>query len=186
MHFPLPQGQGGLRHLPPEPCSWLLGPPGDRPSLPHFSANTGSAGPGGGAERGPAPCSKCAQCTGGGVCARGRCTRDLCGCSAPVSPISDEMLAYYVGVLSYGSHQISFNILRVCAHTCVKYMYSEGVYLCFFGGPFPSGVSPAAVCIWSDSWHSASCLVKVLFLGCPTPGDLGCFFVVVFKMFCSF
>ena len=58
--------------------------------------------------------------------------------------------------------------------THVKYVYFEGTYLCSTGShPFLSGISPAALSVWSDSWHIfvSCCLVKVLFLGCTKPGD---------------
>ena len=58
--------------------------------------------------------------------------------------------------------------------THVKYVYFEGIYLCSTGShPFLLGISPAALSVWSDSWHIfvSCCLVKVLFLGCTKPGD---------------
>ena len=54
-----------------------------------------------------------------------------------------------------------------CQECCL-----EGIYVCSPGShSFPSGISPATLCIWSDSWHVPCCLVKLLFLGCTKPGD---------------
>ena len=72
----------------------------------------------------------------------------------PHFPASGEMLIYYCWVTSRDRNQISFNILHMDVHTHAKYMYFEGIYLCSIGGhSFLWGVSPAALCVWLDSWH---------------------------------